>query len=412
MRRGPHILVLLVVLAATTLLAVPTSASAYAAPGPRWPGTTVRYYQAMHPSWTWSVTRAAQSWNATGARTRLVRVSSRSRAQVVVQLGRTRPGNAGQATQGYRVGSRLTIAGRPGQRLALSGRLSMHALITHEFGHVLGLHHAQPTGCEIMRPYPLSQSPLCRTTGPSTPGLYQCGLPSRDDVRGLLHLYGGRARSQRRWCPIEPAPPQLRDVRFTGGDGEGAPVRVSWTVAPRIPAGAAIEVGAWRAGRCGSTMQGDAIAVARLRPTAATSWTDTTTRAPGSTCYRVRIVNRWGYAARAHQATRTSYAPRPAAPGVGALVEYPDGTADYEFEGAFADGTEPRAAWGASGACPSTLDAAGSTPVDAWRMLDTGRYRLGIVPTGAGCISIFAVDSLGVASGPTSREVVHAARPE
>lgn len=407
---APVLLVLAVALAA---LALPSTASAYSAPGPRWPGTTVRYYQAMHPSWTWSVSRAARTWNATGARIRLVRVSSRSRAQVVVQLGRTGGHNAGEAPVGYRVGSRITIAGRIGQRLPPSQWLPMYQLVAHEFGHVLGLHHAEPTGCEIMRQYPISASPMCRMSGPSTLGLYQCGLPARDDVRGLLRLYGGRARSQRRWCPIQPAPPQLRDVRFTGGDAEGQPVRISWALAPRIPAGAVIEVGAWLEGRCGSTMRGDAIQVARLRATpTATSWTDTTARLPATTCYQVRIVNRWGYPARAFRDTRTSYAPRPAAPTVGALIEYPDDTADYEFDGAFPEQTEPRAAWGPSGACPAAPDAAGATSVDAWRMLDTGRYRLGTVPTGPGCISIFAVDPLGVASAPTSREIVHAHRAQ
>lgn len=46
----------------------------------------------------------------------------------------------GEATQGHARGSRVTIAGRRGQRLALADRLPMYSLIAHEFGHVLGLH--------------------------------------------------------------------------------------------------------------------------------------------------------------------------------------------------------------------------------------------------------------------------------
>lgn len=405
----PALAALLLALAAC--LAAPSAASAYSAPGPRWPGTTIRYYQAMHPSWTWSVSRAAQSWTGTGAPIRFVRVSSRARAQVVVELGRTRLGNAGQATLGYNKRARVTIAGRPGRRLSLDEREPMYKLIAHEFGHVLGLNHEERTGCELMRPYPLSQSPMCRITGPRVSGLYQCGLATRDDIRGLVSLYGGRPRTQRRWCPIEPAPPQLRNVQFRGGDGAGSPVRITWTLPPGIPAGAVIEAGAWREGRCGSTMQGDAVAVQRLRASA-TSWTDTTPRQPTPTCYQVRILNRWGYGAAPLRATRTSFAPRPAAPAVGALVEYPDDFADYGFEGTFAEGAEPMAAWGPSGACPTAPDAAGSTPVSAWRMLDSGQYRLGMVPTGPGCISFFAVDPFGIASAATTREVVHAERPE
>lgn len=404
----PGLAVLFVALVAC--LAAPSAASAYSAPGPRWPGTTIRYYQAMHPSWTWSVSRAAQSWSGTGAPVRLVRVSSRAQAQVVVETGRTRVGNAGQATLGSHPRARLTIAGRAGQRLALRDRIPMYTLIAHEFGHVLGLNHEERTGCELMRPYPLSQSPLCRVAGPPVSGMYQCGLATRDDVRGLVSLYGGRPRFQRRWCPIEPAPPQLRNVQFSGGDAAGAPVRISWTLPPGIPAGAAIEVGAWVAGRCGSTMQGDVIERQRLR-TSATSWTQVNGGAPTRNCYQVRIVNRWGYGAAPLRGTLTSFAPRPAAPVVGTLVEYPDDVADYGFQGSFAEGTEPRAAWGPTGACPTAPDLDGGTPVSAWSLLD-GQHRLGTVPTGPGCISIFAVDQIGIASPATTVEVVHSARPE
>jgi hypothetical protein len=62
---------------------------------------------------------------------------------------------------------------------------------------------------------------------------------------------------------------------------------------------------------------------------------------------------------------------------------------------------------GASGACPSTttdgtaLDAQSG---DTWFAITT-------VPQGSWCLSFFAVRATGVASAPTTREIIHGPRP-
>lgn len=97
---------------------MPASAQAYELGGRAWPGGVVVYYETLPPSVDWSVAAAARAWNTSGANVRCVRVTSASRAQLIVRFGPV-PGASARATLGYARGAHVTLAGRPGSRPVL-----------------------------------------------------------------------------------------------------------------------------------------------------------------------------------------------------------------------------------------------------------------------------------------------------
>ncbi|MCB0900469.1 MAG: hypothetical protein KDC40_16790, partial [Actinobacteria bacterium] len=84
-------------------LGIATPAQAYNAPGPRWPGTTIRYFETLPKSYDWSLREATKAWNRSGARVKFRQVKSRPKAQVVVGFGDTH-GYAGYASIGLQRG--------------------------------------------------------------------------------------------------------------------------------------------------------------------------------------------------------------------------------------------------------------------------------------------------------------------
>ncbi|MEZ5185011.1 MAG: snapalysin family zinc-dependent metalloprotease [Candidatus Nanopelagicales bacterium] len=375
-------------------------AQAYNAPGPRWPGKTIRYYNTLPKSFDWSLRAAARAWNRSGARVSFREVKSRARAQVVVGFGDTH-GYAGYASIGRQRGAYVHLVRG---KVRADGRADMGRLIAHEFGHILGLDHVKPGGCKLMEAgWPTD----CRE--PAQPWLYNCRWLAKDDTRGAVHLYGGRVRKSKLFCAHEAKPPQLRDVRFSGGDSTDSPLTVTWTAPKGVRAGSTVEVGVNEASRC----QGDAtdtrlgganVAVKAQR------WVDDTFVAEdtGIYCYEVRIVNRWGQgAAPLRQLVDRSPVP-PAAPIVRSLVEYPDEYADYVVDAVVPDGADLHVDVSGSGQCTTVYDDS------RWSIasfLDGTRWDLYDVPVGPVCLSFYSVDADGVASTAVTREVVHAPRP-
>ena len=65
MLRRMLVLVVAAVVAAMVAATV-APAAAYNAPGPRWPGKTIRYYDTLPKNWDWSVQQAVRTWNRSG----------------------------------------------------------------------------------------------------------------------------------------------------------------------------------------------------------------------------------------------------------------------------------------------------------------------------------------------------------
>ncbi|MEI2785853.1 MAG: hypothetical protein V9E82_09165 [Candidatus Nanopelagicales bacterium] len=249
------------------LFLAPTPALAYDSPGQRWPGTTIRVHETFPASWNWSLQRAFETWNDAGAKIRF-RVVRRGGEQVTLGYGDT-GGYAGLATIGRRTGAFLRIEPLIYKPLRKRDRVSAAIVLAHELGHVLGLGHSGLRGCRLMAARPLS---FCPT--PPRPWQAHCRWLSRDDVRGLLDLYGGRdRRPESRWCLREPQPPGLQ-VLFGAG-------QVSWEPVATLP-GTRVRIEAYPTPEC----VGPAITVERR--VSAGYWSGR------ALCVRIGLVNKYG----------------------------------------------------------------------------------------------------------------------
>lgn len=290
-----------------------------------WPTNTVRYYETIPAKWQWSLDNAIDHWNHTGARIKLVEVSSRKRAEMTISYGDT-GGADGLGTLGYAPGPYMNFvrisptyqrvdANDPEQRVWVA------RLFAHEIGHNLGYEHTRGR-CALMAP--VFTFGLCGPLSKDQPGYYICRYIDAKLLERHIRVYGGRARQPAANCLIEALPPQLADVTFTGGSSQG-PVRIDWRVV-RPPKDASVRVSYWRSTTCGPIPRGAAridLSITR------TSWADPGT-GKATFCYAVQVLNRFGAAQRPITRALQRFAPAPATPVLGAFT-YVGADEQYRF---------------------------------------------------------------------------------
>lgn len=392
-----------IILAVPLLLVPAAPGAAYNAPGPRWPGHTIRYYNAMPSKFDWTVRQATSAWNRSGAAIRFREVGSRRAAQVVVAFGDTQ-GYAGYATIGRQPGAYAHLA--PSQKNGGAGVQPVLArLLAHELGHVIGLDHVGSKGCPVMQPVPGSG---CKQ--PES-GYYNCRWLARDDVRGAIRLYGGKVRKpHKQFCLLEPRPPDLRDVRFSGGTSTQSPLEITWSVPTGVRKGSTVAVDIYEPGRCnGDSRSG--LLDSYTADVTARRWIDDSRTAgqPGSFCYEVTLANQYGLRSSPVRSLVQRTQPPVAAPVITELLEYPDGYSDYLVRASVEQDADLWVVSAASGACVTVYDP------DQYPLgysSGVGEWTLFGVPVGRSCLSFFAVASDGRASPVVTREIDHAPRPE
>ncbi len=277
-----------------------------------WPGRTVRYHETIPAKWQWSLDNAIDHWNGTGAGIKLVKVSSRKRAELTIGYGDT-GGADGIGTLGYAPGPYMNFVrlsprykrvneNNPEQRVWVA------RLLAHEIGHNLGYDHTRGR-CDLMAPIFLFGP--CGPLSDAKPGYYRCRYIDTPLLTRHVRIYGGNARQPAKDCLIEPLPRQLADVVFSGG-GDLGPVRISWRV-ESPPRDASIRVSTWPGTSCGAVPKG---AQTQRLPISRTSWTDTVA-GKDTRCYAVQVVNRFGAAQRPVSRAMRRWAPAPATPQLG-----------------------------------------------------------------------------------------------
>jgi hypothetical protein len=177
----------LVAAIATAILTA--DAAAYRPIGPRWDDRVVTYHLAS-PEHRWSLERAVQAWNASGARIKFAPAPP-ARARVrIVERPSDALGRAAFSSARGRIRSAV-VELSPGLDRFVSA-----LVLTHELGHALGLAH-DDRGCATMNSF-LRQTGLpAKCFAEVAAGKWFCRLLQPDDVRGVVAIYGGRPRLPR-----------------------------------------------------------------------------------------------------------------------------------------------------------------------------------------------------------------------
>lgn len=200
---------------AALLLGATGSADAFHLGGARWPGRTITYHdQSPNPA---AVRLAVRTWNRSGARIRF-KPAARARADVLI-VRYVGGACSGFAQIGYAPGYRAQAQLAPCKDGLIAGGIAVH-----ELGHILGLNH-EDGRCAAMNSVLEAH---CKHT-PAYEG--RCRLLERDDVRGVVRLYGGRVRPVRRsaFCPVWSAPKAASGLTVTGGDTGADALRLHFT---------------------------------------------------------------------------------------------------------------------------------------------------------------------------------------
>lgn len=359
-----------------------------------WSGRKITFYESIPAKWDWSLTRAIEHWNKSGARIKFVEVASARRADLKISYGYT-GGADGMATLGQQSKNwvHLSPAYKKVDETDPVTRVWVGRLFAHELGHVLGFDHTG--GCTLMTPVFMMGTGGCKVLSQDQPGYYYCRWIDKALLRRFIDWYGGRASRPPVLCLIEKLPPRLDDVAFAGGGPEG-PVRVTWRPMDGARPGTRVVISTWRRTECGDTPPGGAI-VDRVAPTAG-AWVEPRFGL-GEQCYQVRIENRYGAARPGVVHRREQHAPVPEAPVVAGPTwnatksawRFTWAAGPHETLGVIQ--TEP-------GQCVTTYDPSlvqGANPVgeDGW---------LVYADRAAACLSFFVVTDWGTVSTATTVE--------
>ncbi|MGB0100418.1 MAG: matrixin family metalloprotease [Nocardioides sp.] len=352
-----------------------------------WPGKTIRYHETLPAKWEWSLRQAIEHWNRSGGGIRFVETRA-ARARLTIGYGET-GGADGIGTLGYQPRNfvRLSTAYRRADPHRAETRVWVGRLLTHELGHVLGFDH---TGGQCSLMYPVYDFGLCPPLPDAAPGYYNCRWIDKRLLRRFVRMYGGRARQSPPRCLIEALPGRLRDVRFSGGQSEEAPVRITWRGPAKVRTGTRVQITTWQARSCAKAPKRWERRVG-VRPQAG-SWTDPR-YGRGLWCFRAQIVNRYGAGRPAAVRQIERWAPVPDAPSVGAPTWLAD---EWRWRVTWQPPAGTRLAvvrsWDDPSACPtSTRD---------WSSLDRrGQDRWLLDPqAGSECVLLVAVTDWGTLS--------------
>ena len=216
----------------------------------RWPGKTITYRESLPKKWDESLRLALDAWNSAGGKLRFVKAKGGTKPQLTIGYGPTQ-GYAGFATIGPAKNAYVHLStGYQNADADLEQRLGVGRLLAHELGHVVGFGHVGK-GCELM----VTSFPATCLLLSFEPGYRVCRWIDKPLLKKFIAAYGGKGKLAPKFCPIDPLPPQLEDVAFTGGAAAGQPVRVTWKAQPAKP-GERVHIYV-RAGACPSHPEGN-----------------------------------------------------------------------------------------------------------------------------------------------------------
>ena len=365
----------------------------------KWPTLRIPYYETIPAKWQWALDDAIKRWHLTGAKIRFVKVSSASKARLLIQYGETY-GADGIGTLGYNPWGKNILHLSTSYKTINAYDPTMRAwaarLFAHELGHNLGYDHVSGT-CQLMVPV----FTIGGSCGPltDTPGWYRCDYIDKTLRTRHVRWYGGSAQAGPRACLFEKVPSAVQELKATGGTAaEDSRVTLTWSNL-RPPTGGRVRLLDWSSTSC-SPVSNDA----RVRHTAlpATRWTDPDRRG-GPWCYGVQLVNRYGAPGPVRTVAVQRTRQRPAAPVITA-TRWDGERGQYVVRATLPPGTTLGVASTDTGVCPGPDDQV--LPVYA----DAGEWFLNSAWAPATCMVVYALDDIDPALSSLG-VTLHLSRP-